>query len=231
MATSLNIARLSLQEAPTNPTGSVDYALVALREVESQRDAALRQVEKLTEQLQTKDAEVAALRARTASPRSLTSRTRQRNQEQRVSTGSDSAWLESNWLSCGGDLAPAEEAFNSGGFRNSIAMVDQLLENLELDNEVRLNAILLKAKALSETGLQYQALPEIFGAKRLASKIGREDLRAKSCFHEGICYYKQKNYQSALLSFSAATGTVDHEQQIQAWREKTESVLFGRARP
>ena len=232
MATSVDYQRHSIQRPPSPSVVDLDYVLDALSEVESQRDAALNQVDRLTKQLKSKEAESAKRRPLATTTKSQSVIVRHIDPhalfDSSADTYTNASWCRGNWLTCGGELGPAEASYSAGNFRGTITMIDRLLDDPETEEqELRLNAILLKSKALSEMGLQYHALPEIFGAKRLAARINRDDLRAKTLFHEGVCYYRQKNYQSAMLSLAAATGAPHHEQQIQVWREKTESVMLG----
>ena len=191
--------------------------------MELQRDTALRNLEKITQILQYKEAENAALTARYA-PQDCKSKSH--TGDVCVSPQSRLEEYSCDWVPCGGLLTDAEFAFSKGANEEAIGMLT-ILEQVLMDAEGRINATLLKAKALASLSNHDQALHAFHAARDAADAAERPDLRLKVYFHAGIYHYERGAYATALLAFACATQCPGHERELNTWKQKAQAMVEG----
>ncbi|KAI9694076.1 MAG: hypothetical protein M1822_003347 [Bathelium mastoideum] len=140
-------------------------------------------------------------------------------------------WLTKGWLSTSmlrKHLGSVEDLWKSQKRANALKELEDLLLREDISPDIRINAKLLKSCILREGGQAKRALAQANEALDIAKRYDAlYDLRGKTRFHLGMCYFEAGSFKEALWSFSLASYTHGHADEVEVWKTLTQEKLAG----
>ncbi|KAI9693512.1 MAG: hypothetical protein M1820_009200 [Bogoriella megaspora] len=123
-------------------------------------------------------------------------------------------------------LGAIEDLWASQKYTEAFKAIDGLLTREDLDHDVRIEAKLLRASILRDTGKADKALLHAKEALQIALQYDTlYELRGKARFHLGLCLFEQGKFGEAYFAFSCATHTQGHSEEVEKWRKNAEIAI------
>lgn len=119
-------------------------------------------------------------------------------------------------------LEEAEQLFKNSKFQRALNSLSTLLAKTDINDKVRVNAMLLTSDILRTCDRFPRALSFAEDALRLANANLDVVLVGKAQFYRGLCLYAMEHFAEASWCFSFAAGTVHHVEDIKCWKARAE---------
>lgn len=149
--------------------------------------------------------------------------------ESRAGSGVGDSWLLKGWLSTNRtrkDLGLIEDLWKKQRHMDALKELEKLLALENIESDIRINAKLLRSCILRDKGQLTQALTQANEALDIAKTYDTlYDLRGKARFHLGMCQFEAGKFTEALWSFSLASHTEGHADEIEVWKRYAQQEL------
>ena len=146
-----------------------------------------------------------------------------------VETDPGESWLLKGWLSTmktRKDLGLIEDLWKKQRHADALKELEKLLVLEDIEAEVRINAKLLRSCILRDQGQLTQALTQAYEALDISKRYNAlYDLRGKTRFHLGMCQFEAGKFIESLWSFSLASHTKGHADEVEVWKRYAQQEL------
>ena len=146
-----------------------------------------------------------------------------------VESNPGDSWLRKGWLSTSKlrkDLGSIEDFWMKSRTQDALNDLDKLLFREDIGPDVRVNAKLLKSCIFRDAGQATRALTQANEALDIAKRYDVfYSLRGKARFHVGMCQYEASKFIEAVWSFSLASHTKGHANEVEVWKNLAQEEL------